>query len=116
MNGDTPMLNHCAFQDIAQVLQASSLLHLHFCEYLAFIECHSLCTIGAMALFSFRADALLIILVAHCCSDAMLHYLHFQSCPIMSGLSKLMLAGGSSQLVAETVTMPLPNPSLSYVG
>ena len=45
----------------------------------------------------------------------MLCYLHVQSHPIMSGLSKLMLAHGNSQLLAETATMPLPNPSL-FVG
>jgi hypothetical protein len=33
----------------------------------------------------------------------------------MSGLSKLMLAGRNPQLLAETATMSLPNPSL-FVG
>ena len=45
----------------------------------------------------------------------MLRYLHVQSRPIMSGLSKLMLAGGDPQLLAETATMPLPSPSLYFV-
>ena len=65
-----------------------------------------------MALFSQGVNALLIKLVGRWHSDAMLHYLHVQSHPIMSGLSKLMLAGGDPQLLAETATMPLPNPSL----
>ena len=41
----------------------------------------------------------------------MLFYLPVQSCPIMSGLSKLMKAGENSQLLAETAIMPLPNSS-----
>ena len=65
-----------------------------------------------MTLFSFGVDALLIKFVGHWHYDAMLHYLHVQSHPIMSGLSKLMQAGGNPQLLAETATMPLPNPSL----
>ena len=68
-----------------------------------------------MALFSCRVDALLIKLVGCWHSDAMLCYLHVQSSPIMSGLSKLMLASGNPQLLAETATMPSPNPSL-FVG
>ena len=42
-------------------------------------------------------------------------YIHVQSCPIISGLSKLMLASGNSHHLLETTTMPLPNPSL-FVG
>ena len=68
-----------------------------------------------MALFSHGVDALLIKLVGCWRSDAMLCYLHVQSRPIMPGLSKLMLAGGNPQLLVETATMPLPNPSL-FVG
>jgi hypothetical protein len=68
-----------------------------------------------MVLFSRRVDALLIKLVSRWRSDAMLRYLHVQSCPIMSGLSKLMLAGGDPQLLVETPTMPLANPIL-FVG
>ena len=55
---------------------------------------------------------MLIKLVGRWRSDAMLCYLHVQSRPIMSGLSKLMLACGDPQLLAETATMPLPNPPL----
>ena len=65
-----------------------------------------------MALFSHGVDALLIKLVGRWRSDEMLCYLHVQSRPIMSGLFKLMLAGGNPQLLPETTTMPLPNPSL----
>ena len=65
-----------------------------------------------MALFPCRVDALSIILVGCLQSDTMLCYLHVQSYPIMSGLSILMLAGGNPQLIAETATMPLLNPSL----
>jgi hypothetical protein len=72
-------------------------------------------TSGAMVLFSRGVNALLIKLVGHWHSEVMLHYLHVQSHPIMSGLSKLMLPGGNPQLLAETATMPLPNPSL-FVG
>ena len=103
---------YLASQDITKVLCASALHHPHFCVNPGSVECCSLCTSGAMALFSRRVDALLIKLVGHWRSDAMLHYLHVQSRPIMSGLSKLMLAGGDPQLLAETPTMPLPNPSL----
>ena len=103
---------YLASQDIMQVLWASVQHLLYFCVNPASVECHSLHTSSAMALFSCRVDALLIKLVGHWHSDAMLHYLHVQSCPIMSGLSKLMLAGGNSQLLPETTTMPLPNPSL----
>ena len=69
-----------------------------------------------MALFSCGADTLPIKLVTCLHSDAMLCYLQVQSCPIISGLSKLMLAVGIAQLLAETATMPLPNPSLLSTG
>ena len=92
-----------------------ALYHLHFCVSPASVECHSLCTSSAMALFSCRVDALLIKLVGCWHSDAMLCYLHVQSCPRMWGLSRLMLAGGNPQLLVEATTMPLPNPSL-FVG
>ena len=95
-----------------QVLCASALHHPRFCVNPASVECHSLHTSGAMALFSRGVDALLIKRVGHWRSDMMLCYLHVQSCPIMSGLSRLILAGGNPQLLAETATMPLPNPSL----
>ena len=68
-----------------------------------------------MALLSHRVDALLIKCDGYWHSNVILHYLHVQSHPIMSGLSMLMLAGGDSQLLAETATMPLPNSSL-FVG
>ena len=103
---------YLASQDITQVLQASALHHPRFYVNPASAECRSLCSSSAMTLFSRRVDALLIKLVGYWYSDAMLCYLHVQSCPIMSGLSKLMLAGGNPQLFAETATMPLPNPSL----
>jgi hypothetical protein len=103
---------YLAFHDITQILCASALHHMCFCVNSASAECHSLCASEAMALFSCRVDALLITLVGHWHSDAVLHYLHVQSHPIMSGLSKLMLDGGNPQLLAETTTMPLPNPSL----
>ena len=106
---------YLASQDITQVLRASALYHPHSCVNPASVECCSLHTSSAMALFSCGVDVLLIKLVGCWCSDAMLHYLHVQSHPIMSGLSKLMLAGGNPQLLAETATMPLPNPSL-FVG
>ena len=108
----TPVLNHCAFQDITQVLRASALHHLRFCVNPASVECCSLHTSGTMALFSCGVDALLINLVGHWRSDAMLRYLHVQSRPIMSGLSKLMLAGGIPQLLVEIATMSLPIPTL----
>ena len=103
---------YLASQDIMQVLRASALHHLRFCVNPASVECRSLRTSGAMALFSRGVDALLIKLVGRWRSDAMLRYMHVQSCPIMSRLSKLMLAGGNPQLLAETATMPLPNPPL----
>jgi hypothetical protein len=99
-------------QDIILLLHASALYHLHFCVNPASVECHSLHTSSAMSLFSCRFDVLLIKLVGYWHSDAVLCYLHVQSCPIMSGLSKLMLAGGNPQLLVETATMPLSNPSL----
>ena len=68
-----------------------------------------------MGLFSHGVNALLIKHVGHWHSDAMLHYLHVQSHPIMSGLSKLILAGCNPQLLVETATMPLSNLSL-FVG
>ena len=98
-------------QDITQVLCASALHHPRFCVNPASVECRSLRTSGAMVLFSRRVDALLIKLVGRWRSDAMLHYMSSPA-QIMSGLSKLMLAGGNPQLLAETATMPLPNPSL----
>ena len=103
---------YLASQDIMQVLWASALHHPRFCVNPASVNSRSLCTSGAIALSSCRVDVLLIKLVVHWCSDAMLCYLHVQSHPIMSGLSKIMLAGGNPQLLAETATMPLPNPSL----
>jgi hypothetical protein len=68
-----------------------------------------------MALFSCGVNALLIKLIGHWRSDAMLCYLYVQFYPIMSELSKLMLAGGYPQLLADTTTMPLPTSSL-FVG
>ena len=68
-----------------------------------------------MAFFSHGVNALLIKLVGHWHSDVMLCYLHVQSHPSMSGLSKLMLTGGDPHLLVETATMPLPNQSL-FVG
>ena len=98
-------------QDIIQVLRVSALHHLHVCVNPVSVECRSLCTSGAMALFSHGVDTLLIKLVGCWCVDAMLCYLHVQSHPIMSGLSKLMLAGDNPQLLAETAIIPLPIPS-----
>ena len=95
-------------------LSSSPTLHAFLCQPSS-VECCSQCTSCAMALFSHGVHALLIILVGHWHSDAILHYLHIQSCPIMSGLSKLMLAGSNSQCRGETDTMPLPNPSI-FVG
>ena len=86
-----------------------------FCVNSASVECCSLHTSGVMALFSCRVDALLIKLAGCWHSDMMLHYLHVQTCPITSGLSKLMLAGVNPLILAETATMPQPNPSL-FVG
>ena len=106
---------YLASQDITQILRASALHHPRFCVNPASVECRSLRTSGAMELFSRGVDALLIKLVGRWHSDAMLCYLHIQSSPIMSGLSKLMLAGGDPQLLAETATMPLPSPSLYFV-
>jgi hypothetical protein len=100
---------------ITQVLCAVALHHLHFCVSPASVECCSLHTSGAMALFSHGANALLIKHVGHWHSDAMHCYLHVQSCSIMSGLSKLILAGCNPQHLVEIATMPLPNPSL-FVG
>ena len=106
---------YLASQDITQVLRASALHYPRFCVNPASVECRYLCTSGAMALFSHRVDALLIKLVGCWHSDVILCYLYVQSCPIMSGLSKPMLAGGNPQLLVETTTMPLPTPSL-FVG
>ena len=106
---------YLASQDITKVLRASALHHPRFCVNPASVECRSLHTSSAMALFSRGVDALLIKLVGRWRSDTMLRYMHVQSRPIMSGLSKLMLAGGNPQLLAKTATMPLPNPSL-FVG
>ena len=100
-----------AFQDIIQELQASALHHLHVCVNPSSVERHSLCPSNAMALFSCRVDSVVVNHVGCWCWDAMLRYLHVQSCPIISRLSKLMLAGGNFQLFAKTATMPLPNPS-----
>ena len=106
---------YLASQDITQVLHVSALHHPHFCVNPASVECRSLHTSGTMALFSCRVDALLITLVGRWRSDTMLRYLHVQSHPIMSGLSKLMLAGGNPQLLAETATIFLPNTFLFVV-
>ena len=106
---------YLASQDITQVLHASALHDPHFCVNPAFVECCSLCTSCAMALFSCGVNALLIKLVGHWRSDVMLCYLHVQSQPIMLGLSKLILAVGNHQLLAETATIPLPNTFL-FVG
>ena len=103
---------YLASQDITQVLRASALHHPRFCVYPASVKCCSLHTSGSMALFSHRVDALLIKLFGCWHSDAMLCYLHIQSCHIMSGVSKVMLADDNPQLLAEAATMPLPNPSL----
>ena len=54
---------YLASQDITQVFHTSALHHLCFCVNQASVECRSLCTSGAMALFSCRVDALLIKLV-----------------------------------------------------
>ena len=86
-----------------------------FCVNPASMECRSLHTSSAMSLFSCGVNILLIKLVVCWCSDTTIHSLQVQSYLIMSGLSKLMLAGGNPQLLAETATMPLPNPSL-FVG
>ena len=91
---------YLASQDITKVLRASALHHPRFCINPSSVECCSLRTSGAMALFSCRVNALLIKLVGHWHPDAMLRYLHVQSCPIMSGLSKLMLAGGGPQILS----------------
>ena len=107
--------HYLASQDIMQVLHASALYYPCFCVNPASVECCSLCTSSAVALFSCRVNALLIKLVGCWHSDVILCYLYVQSCPIMSGLSKPMLAGGNPQLLVETTTMPLPNPSL-FVG
>ena len=48
----------------------------HFCVNPASVECYSLPTSGAMALFSCKVDALLIKLAGYRHSDAMLCYLH----------------------------------------
>ena len=70
---------YLAYQDIVQVLHASALLDLCLCVNPASVDCCSLCTSRAMALFSCRVDALLIKLVGRWRSDAMLCYLHVQS-------------------------------------
>ena len=80
---------YLASQDIMQALCASALHHPRFCVNPASVECRSLRTKGAMALFSRGVDTLLIKLVGRWRSDAMLRYLHVQSRPIMSGLSDL---------------------------
>ena len=67
---------YLASQDITQVLRASALHHPRFCVNPASVECRSLRTSGAMALFSRGVDALLIKLVGRWRSDAMLYYLH----------------------------------------
>jgi hypothetical protein len=107
--------HYLASQDITQILCTSALNHPHFCDNPASMECCSLQTNGATTLFSCRIDALLIKLVGHWHSETMLHYLHVQSHPIMLRLSKLMLAGGNPQLLAETAIMPLPKPFI-FVG
>ena len=84
---------YLALQDIMQVLWAFPLHHPHLCVNPAFIECCSLYTSSAIELFSCKVDALLIKHVGCWGSDAMLCYLHVQSHPIMSRLSKVMLAG-----------------------
>ena len=58
-----------------------ALYHLHFCVSPASVECHSLCTSSAMALFSCRVDALLIKLVGCWHSDAMQCYATCMSSP-----------------------------------
>ena len=122
---DQPLCSYChtaskiywylASQDIMQLLHASALHHPCFCVNPASVESHSLHTSDAMALFSCQVGALLIKLVGHWHSHAILCYVHVQSHPIMSGLSKLMLAGGNPHLLVKTVTMSLPNPLL-FVG
>ena len=109
---ESKIYHFLASQDIMQVLHISALHHQHFCVNPASVENCSLCTSGAMTLFSLGVNALLIKPAGCWHSDTMLCYLHVQSCPIMPGLSKLMLAGGNPQLLAEIATMPLPNPSL----
>ena len=63
---------YLASQDITKVLRASALHHPRFCVNPASVECRSLRTSGAMALFSRGVDALLIKLVGRWRSDAML--------------------------------------------
>ena len=54
---------YLASQDITQVLRASALHHPRFCVNPASVECRSLRTSGAMAIFSRGVDALLIIII-----------------------------------------------------
>jgi hypothetical protein len=88
------------------------LRHLYFSVNPASVECCSLHTSGAMTLFSCRFNVLLIKLVGHWHSDATLCYLQVQSCPIIPGQYKLILAGGNPQLLVKTANMPIPNPFL----
>ena len=104
--------HNLASQDIAQVLQASALHHPHFCINPVFIRCSSLHTSSTMALFLMGltpcSSNLLATGIWMPCSTTCIS----SPAPIMSGLSKLLLAGGNPQLIAETATMPLPNPTL----
>jgi hypothetical protein len=94
-------------------ISPTPLHHPCFCVNPASVECHSLHTSSAMALFSCRVNVLLINLVGHWHTDTKIHYIHVQSCPIKSGLSKLIPAGGNPYLLVETATMPLPKPTQS---
>jgi hypothetical protein len=105
-------LLYLASQDITQIFHAVALHNLHFCVNPASVECCSQCTSSTIPPFSCRVNAPLIKLVGHCHSDVLFYQLYLQSCPIISRLSKLMLAGGDPQLLVETTTMPLPKPSL----
>ena len=75
------------------------------------VECRSLRTSGAMALFSRGVNGLLIKLIGRYRFDAMIRYLHVETRPVIAGLSQLMLAGGDYQLLQEIATMHLPNPT-----
>ena len=110
-NPPSKQFEYIASSHITTVLRTAASHYPRFCITPASIECRSLRSSGAMALFTRGVDPLLIQLVGRWRSDAMLRYLHVKSRPIMTGLSCLMLAGGDPSLLAETATMPLPNPT-----
>ena len=95
-------------QDITQILCAAAPHHAWLSVNTASVECCSLCTSAALALFTCRVDILLIKLVGHLHLYVILYYWHVQSSLIMSGLSKLMLSGGNPQLLADAPTQPIP--------